>query len=243
MEVFGLEGQIVDRDRQFLVKDQDRVLEVFKQPGTGYLRFSDNEKLAIEKEARNLLSEDEAIAKAKEFLNANGLLPKNTFLAGVGYYEFGEYDSAGKTINEGRSAISVGFGFKIEEMKVEGPGAKASVVFGEGGEIIEASRIWREIKPDKEVKIITLEESFARFRQRWPRQAEPEELRQADIKTEVNVKEVHLTYYAEPGCIPQSRIEPVYIFRGDYQTSGRVGEQEIKEGDYFEIIIPAIPKE
>lgn len=242
MEIFGLSGEIVDRDRQFVVKDRNRVLEVFKQPGTGYLRFGDNAKLAVEKEAKKLLSEDEAIGRGKEFLKTNGLLPENTFLAGVGYHEFSQYNSEGKTITQGKSAISVGFGFKIEEMKVEGPGAKASIVFGEEGEIIGVSRIWREIEPDKKVEIITPEEALAKFKQRWPREAKPEQLRQARIKTEVNVKEVHVTYYAEPGCIPQSHMEPVYVFRGNYQISGRMGEQEIKKSDHFEIIIPAIPK-
>ena len=243
MAAFGLEGQIVDHQRQFMVKDRDKVLEVFKQPGTGYLRFSNDAKLAIEKEAKNLLSEDEAVGKAKEFLRANGLLPENTFFAGVGYYEFREYDSEGKTITQGKSALSVGFGFKIEGMKVEGPGAKASVVFGEDGEIIGASKIWREIESDKETKIITPKEAFARFKKRWPREAKPEQLEQAKIKTEVTIREVYVTYYAEPGCVPQDHIEPVYVFKGDYQTSGRIGEREIKDSDSFEIIIPAIPKE
>lgn len=243
MKVFDLGGRIVDRERQFVVRDQDRVLEVFKQPGTGYLRFSDDSKLGIEKQAKSLPSEDEAIDKAKEFLSVNGLLPENTFLAGVGYYEFRKYDSEGEMITQGESALAVTFGFEVEGMKVEGPGAKASVVFGEESEIIGASRIWREIDPDREMEVITPEEAFARFKQRWPREAEPEQLEQADIRTEVNIKEVYVTYYARPGCVPQSHIEPVYIFKGDYQISGRIGEREIRGGDYFEIIIPAIPKE
>jgi len=242
MKTFGLEGKIDDRQRQFVVKDQNRVLEVFKQPGTGYLRFSNNTKLAIEKEAKNLPSEDNAIDEAKKFLRANDLLPENTFLAGVGYYEFRKYDSIGNTIIQGKSAVSIGFGFKIEEMKVEGPGAKAGVVFGEDGEIIGASKIWREIEPDKEMKIITPEEAFDKFKQRWPGEAEPEQFKRAKIKTEVSIKEVYVTYYAKPGCVPQDYIEPVYVFKGDYQTSSKIGEREIKESDYFEIIIPAIPE-
>ncbi|MCK4420574.1 hypothetical protein KAW48_02160 [candidate division WOR-3 bacterium] len=243
MKIFGFEGQIDDRKRQFVVKDQDKVLEVFKQPGTGYLRYSNNTKLAIEEEVKNIPSEDEAISKAEKFLKSYGFLPENTFLNGVQYYEFSKYDSVGKTIAHGKSAISVGFGFKIEGMKVEGPGAKASVIFGENGEIIGASKIWREIEPDKEMKIITPEDAFAKFKQRWPREAEPKELEKAEVKTKVNIREVYVTYYAEPGCLPESHIKPVYIFKGDYQISGKVGEREIKDSDYFKIVIPAIPKE
>lgn len=243
MKAISLEGKIDDREKQFVVKDQDRVLEVFKQPGTGYLRFSDNAKLGIEIEAKNLPSEDSAIARAKEFLMAHGLLPENTFFAGVGYYEFRKCDSDGKIIIQGKSAIAVGFGFKIGEIRVEGPGAKVGVVFGEDGEIIGVSKIWREIEADKERKIITPEEAFSIFKKRWPREAAPGQLEQARIKTEVNIKEVYVAYYAEPGLEPQNYIEPVYVFKGDYQTSGKIGEQEIKESDFFVIIIPAIPNE
>jgi hypothetical protein len=243
MKIFGLDGQIIDQGRQFIAKDGDKVLEVFKQSGTGYLRFSDDAKLAIEKKAENLPSKDEAVAKANDFLKNNGLLPSNTFLAGVVYYEFEQYDSEGKAIDQGKTALSVGFGFKINEMKVEGPGAKVSIVFGESGEIIETAKIWREIKPDKEARIITPQEAFARFKERWPTEAKPNELEQAKIKTEVNIREVYVTYYAEPGCIPQSYIEPVYVFVGDYQTSGIIGNQEIMEGDHFKIIVSAIHKE
>ena len=76
----------------------------------------------------------------------------------------------------------------------------------------------------------------------WPQEAEPEELEWADIKTEVTITEVYVTYYAEPGCLPQYHMEPVYVFRGNYHTSGVVGAQDIGDSDYFEIIIPAIPE-
>lgn len=242
MKAFDLEGRVDEREKQFLVKTGDRVLELFKEPGTGYIRFSDNARLTMEEEAENLPSEEEAVKRAQDFLKKNGLLPDNTAFRGVRYYEFATYDSIGKTTSEGKSGLAVGFGFQIEGIKVEGPGAKAGVVFGRDGQIIGASRIWREIRPDKEMKIINPEEAFSIFKQRWPMEGAPEELPRAEIRTEVNISEVYVAYYAEPGCIPQSHVEPVYLFKGNYQTSGRVGEREIKESDYFEIMIPAVPK-
>lgn len=242
MNVFSLEGDIIDRERQFVVREGERVLEVFKEPGTGYVRFSNDAKLGSEEEAKNLPSEEEAVGMAEEFLRASGLLPGNSFFAGSGYYEFREYGSDGEVITWGKSGLAVGFGFLIEEMEVKGPGAKASVVFGEEGDIIGASKIWREIEPDEEREIIIPEEAFAAFKQRWPQEAEPEELEWADIITEVTITEVYVAYYAEPGCLPQHHMEPVYVFRGNYHTSGVIGEQDIGDRDYFEIIIPAIPE-
>ncbi|GAI05778.1 unnamed protein product, partial [marine sediment metagenome] len=100
------------------------------------------------------------------------------------------------------------------------------VVFGENGEIIGASKIWREIESDKEMKIITPEEAFDKFKQRWPGEAKPGQLERAKIRTEVSIKEVYVTYYAKPGCVPQDYIEPVYVFKGDYQTSSKIGERD-----------------
>ena len=127
--------------------------------------------------------------------------------------------------------------FTLDGKKVSGPGAKSGIVFGENGEIIGASKIWREIEPYRETDIITPEEAFQEFKERWPREGKPEELEKADIHTRVHVKTIELTYYAKSGREPQKYLKPVYIFKGDYVTTGRVGEQEIGEKDIFEIIL------
>ena len=242
MHLFELEGKIVDHRRQYLIRNQERVLEIFKEPGTGFIRYCDDAKLLAESEAKNLPSEVEAKKRAEEFLKSNGLLPENTFFAGIGYSGFKEHNSEGEEVRKGKTSIAVGFGFKIGEMKVIGPGAKASVVFGENGEIIKASKIWREIKLDKKMKIITPEEAFELFKKRWPREGDPGQLEDASIKTEVNINEIYFTYYTKPGSIPQDYIEPAYLFTGDYTITEKK-EEEIRDRDEFSIMIPAIPKD
>jgi hypothetical protein len=258
-DVFNIDGKIINRGKQYVVRegnprfkvnnlkygaDYNKVLEVFKQPGTGYLRFTNIKMLGREEKARNLPSEDEAINIAEEFLKRNNLLPDNTFFNKVGYYEFMEFDSNGLTIDSGVSAISVSFGFTIGDIKVEGPGAKVSVTFGDDSEIISVLKCWREITPNEKHEIIPFQDVYDSFKERWPPEAtDSEQKEQADILTTVNIREVYLTYYAESGCIPQSYIEPVYVFRGDYIVStGDV--QDIEDcplcGDNFIMIIPAI---
>jgi len=171
------------------------------------------------------------------------LLPENIFFVGVGYSEIRNYASNGETVSKGRTALAVGFGFMIDSMKVIGPGAKASVVIGDNAEIIEVSKIWREIEADTEKKLKTPKEALAEFKQRWPDEANAEQFEKALIKTKVNISEIYLTYYAEPGCIPQMLIEPVYVFKGDYQISRGTDDREIVEEDKFIIRIPAISKE
>jgi len=243
MKAFGINGKVTDRQRQYVVREGQKVLEIFKEPGTGYLRFSNDAKLGTEQKAENLPSRDEAVEKAKAFLEAQGMMHNDMFLADVSYFESAKYDSQSKTIEEGKSAIKVGFGFSLEGMKVEGPGAKASVVFGANSEIIGFSWIWRKMKPYKKVKIISPDEALAKFKRRWPAEGDPEQMKQAATNTRVNIKDVRLTYFAEPGCIPQMHVKPVYIFEGDYVVTRGTGENAVQEGDRFVIVVPAVPGE
>jgi hypothetical protein len=238
MNAFRLDGEVVDRKRQYVVKDGERVLEMFKQPGTGYMRFSDNAKLAAEKAAENLPPEDVAIGQAETFLKKLDLLPGNASFSGVGYYEFQRADGKGNVMSEGKSALSVAFAFEVGGLPVLGPGAKASVVFGAGGEIIGAAKIWREIAADEEVEILRPEEAFEGFKKGWP----PEQVAgMPNIRTLVRIDEVEMAYYAGPGLLPQERLEPVYVFYGSHETEGTVGDSGIHEKEHFRILIPAVP--
>jgi hypothetical protein len=243
MKAFSIEGKVTDRKRNWVAREGKKVLEIFKEPGTGYLRFSNGTKLGLEQKAENLPTKEEAVKKAKAVLKAQGLLHDNMFLSDVSYFEVVKYDSQGKTIEEGKSAVKVGFGFTLEDMKVAGPGAKASVVFGANSEIIGTSWIWRKVKPYKKVKIISVDEALAKFKRRWPAEGNSEQMKRAAIKTRVNIKDVRLTYFAEPGCIPQKHVKPVYIFEGDFVVTRGAGEDAAGGGDRFVIVVPAVPGE
>ena len=108
-------------------------------------------------------------------------------------------------------------GFTISETAVEGPGAKASIIIGEDGEIIGFNLMWREVAPSEDISVINPSDALIEFKDRWPNESKPEELEQADLITEINISEVYVAYYTEPGSIPQTYIEPVYIFKGYYE--------------------------
>lgn len=243
MKACGIEGKIIDRQRQYVVREGKKVLEIFKEPGTGYLRFSNDAQLGAEQKAKNLPSRDEAVEKAKAVLEAQGLLHDNMFLTDVSYFESAKYNTRGETIEEGKSAVTAGFAFTLEGKRVEGPGAKASVVFGANSEIIGISWIWRKMKPYKKVKIISPDEAFVKFKRRWPAEGTPEQMKLAAINTRVNIKDMRLTYFAKPGCIPQMHVKPVYIFEGDFVVTRGIGEDAVKRSDRFLIFIPAVPGE
>lgn len=242
MKATGMQGKITERDRNWIAREGKKVLEIFKQPGTGYLRFSNDLKLGAEKASENLPSKKDAMRKAKAFLKENGLMKENMFLAGVDYFEFMHRDEKGNVVT-GKSAVKVAFGFKLDGVLAEGPGAKAGVVFGEGGEIIGVSYIWRNTKPLKKIKIISPRQALVNFKHRWPGEGNAEQLKNADILTLVNIKDIRLSYYLGPGCTPQEQIKPVYVFEGDFIVTRKTMKKPPKTGEQFVIILSAIPGE
>jgi hypothetical protein len=238
MEALDLHGQIIESEGMFAVREGDRVLEACRELHTGYLRYCDDGKLSL-RENVNLPPESEAIDRARQILDNYGFLLPDTFLAGTGYFEFCTLDSQGDIVDHGKNALAVGFGFTLDGWKVEGPGAKAGVVFGQDGEVIAVSRIWREIHQDRTAEIITPTEALSRFKARWPSEEHPDEAERTDILTRVDIDEMYLAYFAEPGLLPQETLEPVYMFEGRYSVSDKRDAPQIHDSGEFHIMIPA----
>jgi hypothetical protein len=171
------------------------------------------------------------------------MLPENSYVSRVGYYRYSTFNHDGSPIDGWKSAIKVSFGYNLDGYDIIGPGAKASVAFGDQGRIVEAHRLWRDIEPDEEKAVLPFDEALNSFKENWPTEAEPQVIDQADTLTEVSINEVYLAYYAETACEPQSRIEPVYVFNGNYNILKRDENGELSGcsecGDDFRITVPA----
>ena len=245
MDLFKLQGDINNRQRNIIVQEGEKELEVFIQPGTGYLRYSYYEKFESGKEAKNLPLESEAIKMAESFWENSGLLPENTFLIGIGYCEFERTNAFGNLISKGKTAISVKYGFTIDGIPAIGAGAKAGVVFGDNGELVMVYKFWREIEPDRKVDIITPEEALDNFKLQCSLMAQKNEnLKDKNLQIDIVVNEIYLAYQTEPGCEPQTRIEPIYVFSGNAHVNSYEGEQTNEDcaecSNNFQIFIPAI---
>lgn len=235
-KAFDIDAPVEKRKKRFMVRQDNRTLEVFHQNGTGSIRYSDNDALDAENAVAQLPPPDEAIEKAGSLLSKNGLLPEGAKLLGTRPYEFQKLDEKGQVIDSGSSAIAVVYGVEIDKKLVRGPGAKAGVVFGEQGKVIGCSLIWRQIKHDGEVSVISPIKAFERFKRIWP----PEIDTATDIQTDIHVDEISTTYYSKPGIYAQETLDPVYLFRGYYELKGKTDRGEIDEKEYFEVLIPAL---
>lgn len=238
LDLFGLQGEIDVEQDIWTVRHGARMLEASVRPGTGYLRYSDEEKLLSERQAINLLSDDEAIDKATAFLSENGWLPDDATLKGVDYYEFAVFDASGELLDEGVSAVSAIFGLSLAGLPVDGPGAKVSATFGDDGLLIGAAQVWRDVREAGMRPTRPLESAVEGFKGFWPAEAGDQVAGETQILSVV-IDEVYLAYYAEPGVMPQQTIEPVYVFAGHSQVVDPQGEAK-GGAEPFVYTIPAV---
>jgi len=240
-ETFGVKGEIVDRERFYFVRDGQKEVEIFKQPGTGLMRYIDFSRLGLEKNIPNLPSQEEAVDLCRKLLAENAHLGiGNEVYAGSEYFEFVHFDNSGKELEKGRSAISVGFKYKIGDIPLEGPGAKTTVTLGENGEIIEYVRMWRDMEPHKEMEIIDPDTALVEFKGRWPAEASSRQSEQARLLTRVVIEDIYLAYLTRTGSKPQEFIEPVYVFDGFYRVEGEYQGKEIRSSEAFKFTVRAI---
>lgn len=243
-DLFDMDGEIQDLDQYFVVTEGDRVLEVSKETGTGYFHYCDNAKVLLEENVE-LPSKIEAQLMAEDFLESEVFLdlPESRYLASIDYNKFTMYDNDGNVISEGSSSLDLEYHYKIDGIKIIGSGAKLGVVYGEDNEMVEVYKYWRDLdlNTSKKMTIIRPEDAIDNFKLRWPREGTPEELEDADIVTEVNIKKVEIVYYAYSARYSQMTLEPYYIIEGNYSSTGEINNKLVDVSDWFSVLIPAIP--
>ena len=242
--IFNLNGEVSDLGRNLVIYDEGRELEIFKQPGTGFIRFSNYDNVDLTKKANNLPTDEEAIKMADEFLKSNNFLPENAYFKSIDYHRFKDINRFGVTTDQGKSAIQVGYGFTIDGFKAIGAGAKAGVVFGDNGELIMFYRYWRDLEPYQNVEIVSPEEAIEFFKDEWIKRTSNYE--NNGLSIDVEIDDIYIAYLTEQSIEPQGFIEPVYVFSGianlKDMKDGKVIEDLKNTDKNFEILVSAVGK-
>ena len=137
-----------DENTVYFVSQED-VSETFENDlNNGNFTFNRSMKAYLGTNAPQLPGKDEAIRLAEEFLNNNGLTPKDRNQLRL--VHFGGLRSA--MVIEGKTAgpvidklVTVTYGRKVDEVPVVGPGSKVVVHLGNKGEVMGAIYRWREL--------------------------------------------------------------------------------------------------
>jgi len=154
-------------------------------------------------------SVDEAPSLALKALEGYGGLPEDAVLHLVEKVYLNKYDV--KTgINEPVAPqwTLVIFEQEVQGNPVIGPGAEIWVALGENGGLLQLDKVWRTVKYQTDVPIITSQEAFSRL-------SKGEMLIpiQSGLGS-VTINKIKLGYYAEDRKYEQKQYKPVWIFYG-----------------------------
>jgi hypothetical protein len=152
---------------------------------------------------------DEAPVIAEKALTAYGGLPADAVLHDMGVMCLKEVNTTdGAIISERPQCVQVIYTQQIDGRPVVGPGAEIMVSLGDGGEVLEVSKAWRNISYARETKIIPVEEAILALN-------DGNILNRPQSPMEgVEIREIRLGYYAKDISSLQEEYTPVWIFSG-----------------------------
>jgi hypothetical protein len=149
-----------------------------------------------------LPSEDEAKQIATQFLAQAGLLPPGAYASKVGPGGGAGGDGGPYYVTH----LLVGFTWEFDGLPATG--STLSVRIGDGGEVVQVHRVWREVEPYKKVSIKSPQEAY-------------QELVAGEGSCPVPsgcqkmvVEKITLAYWMEPPIERQEYVVPVYQFKG-----------------------------
>lgn len=169
---------------------------------SGFIYYCDWSKVGNESYMPNLPSEQEAKTIAENFLNKYGLMPQGTLFMDISYNTIAVYEVTTCETIIIHDSLNVNFEIKSPDgIPFDGPGAKIRVVLGDCGEIIGLLRFWRDIEVYGTYPGISESEAI--------------ELFMKNCSYPVEITNIHLAYWTEPGLIKQQYIIPYYLI--DYK--------------------------
>ena len=204
----GMTGQPTTNQGVLTLDEGSRSLRIM--PDTGAMSYRNNGAMG-DGGQRNLPNAGQAGAAADRFLRDNDLLPQAGSRSSVEVIGVLRQNSEGGPTSTMQNEIQVNYGFRLGGKRVEGPGAKATVFIGEGGDVVGFDKAWREVTEERMVTTRTADQALGQLRQKglWNM------LRQAGGPVrEIRVTQVRAGYWADDLGQDQDLIEPAFIFEG-----------------------------
>jgi len=205
---FGMQGQPSARGGVLALDQGSKILRI--DPNTGAMFYEDTSQVGA-RGARSLPNTGQAGSRADQFVRNNDLLPQSASRRNVEVVSLLRQNQQGDQTSSEPHEVHVNYEFKLRGKPVEGPGAKATVVLGQGGEVIGFYKAWREVEEGREVTTRSAGSAVAELRRKgmWSL------TRQAGGRVrEVRITRARAAFWAEAIGRQQTEIEPVYIFEG-----------------------------
>jgi len=162
----------------------------------------------------NVPSVEEAPMLAENALAPYGGLPEDAVLKDVEVVSLREVNTTSGSVEAVYPQwTQVIYTQQIDGMPVVGPGAEIIVSLGEDGEVLEVSKMWRNLTYARDVRITPVEEAVDAI------QAGNVIDRPQSPLGYTKITGIELGYYAEDISSPQKEYTPVWIFSGTEENS------------------------
>lgn len=217
-----------DENTVYYVSKDDVTETLEHDLNTGNFTFNKGMKKYLGDYAPRLLSKEDAIKAAEDFLSKNELLPKDR--SQLKMIHFGGIRSS--AVIDGKKAgpitdklLTVSYGRVVDEMPVIGPGSKMVANVGEEGQIIGLVHRWRELSAQSR-KQVQPEEMMSK--------EEAEEIAKRQIQQEYGegisykILGSGKAYYDNNG----KTLQPVYTFETEIQLK----DERVKPFNYLCVI-------
>lgn len=163
----------------------------------------------------NVPSQEEAPMLAEDALAPYGGLPKDAVLKDVEVISLREVNTTSGSVEAVYPQwTQVIYTQQVDGMPVVGPGAEIIVSLGEDGEVLEVSKMWRNLTYARDVRITPVSEAVDAI------QAGNVIDRPQSPLGYTKITGIALGYYAEDISSPQKEYTPVWIFSGTEENSG-----------------------
>lgn len=220
-EVFSLKGEMTDQGSSVVIRDNAKVLEIYRPSDSFWWRDEELANRETVPEQGNLPGEEDASRIAQDYLTRIGVDTRYTKIASVTRTSVASLSGSKLSPRNADTEIHVNFSFAIDDYPIMGPGAKIRVSMVEDGRISSVVYFWREpqkkepsiaaINPEQALTWLTRE---SRFNQLTPDQFQ------------LTVEAMRFGYYAVPPFRFQRFLIPVYEVRG-VEESRLLGKRDV----------------
>jgi hypothetical protein len=207
---FHVRGTVIDAGNWFVVRDGVSTLEVYQASHS--LRLSRDEFDAEGRSgSRGAPDRDRALAAAEQVLHLLGETDASAELHSVTELEVTKAKRGKREIERCVVGLQMNYRYTLHGLPLIGPGAKAQITIGRDGELAQAYRFWRDVKPEGARRTIAPEQVFKRF-------ATARQFADLPRDTKVKVTSVRLGLLCLPPSEVQGVLVPAYVFRGEVST-------------------------
>jgi len=181
--------------------------------------------------------ERQLVEKTQSLFKRTELIGKHAYFADVSLEQISEFDEKGKEINRFAGEATVRFLYKLNEIKVDGGGAKSYTYFypnEEENDLVGIYHAWREIIDSRSVKLLKIEEAIERALSR-----DGELTLYHEKKHKIQLRKIELIYYALPPSRYQEFVFPAMRIIGSVTPISKNADRNGFEfARYYHIVHP-----